>query len=133
MPQVICARCKRDYRDQYDSCPWCGMRREKASASTGPVAPASRQSTPASAAPGNARASRGSASPAAPQAPTTVSAPTIASQTPPGESLTLGRVLMSVAVIWGLIGLANVVNVFVTGSSAAARSFAAELPVTNTL
>src|SRR6267378_3435842 len=126
MPQVQCARCQRDYLDQYDSCPWCGLRREKARASTGPVGPVATPSTTASAPITTPQASTTVSAPiAAPRTSTTVSTPTVAPLVTSGESLTLGRVLMSVAVIWGLIGLANVVEVFVgPPSSSAMRSFA---------
>jgi hypothetical protein len=60
---------------------------------------------------------------AAPQASTTVSAPIVGSRTPAVESLTLGRVLIGVAVVWGVIGIANIVDVYVKSSSDAMRSF----------
>src|SRR4029077_13292068 len=113
MPQILCARCQRNYLDQYDSCPWCGLRREKPPSNTGAVGPAPRPSA-ATVAPQSA----------APQAATIASAPIAALAATSGESLTLGRVLITVAVIWGFIGIANVVEVYSKESSSAMRSFA---------
>jgi hypothetical protein len=122
MPQVLCARCKRDYLDQYDSCPWCGLRRAQRPASTGPVALAPIPSTTVV------------APTAAPQVSTPVSAsnqtpnasiataPSAAPQAAVGESLTLGRVLMSIAVIWALIGVGNIFDVFFKEYSQGMRS-----------
>src|ERR1700722_6279848 len=122
MPQVLCARCKRDYLDQYDSCPWCGLRRAPRPASTGPVAAAPTPPTTVV------------APTAAPQISTPVSAPiptppaptATAPNVPPpaavGESLTLGRVLMSIAVIWALIGVGNIFDVFFKEYSQGMRS-----------
>ena len=123
MPQVLCARCKRDYLDQYDSCPWCGLRREKR-ASTGPVSPTARPSPTVSAPIATPQTSTTASAPiTTPNAPT-ASAPIAAPNAVLGESLTLGRVLMSIAVIWALIGFGNVMVVFLKESSQAMRSFA---------
>jgi len=119
MPQVLCARCKRDYLDKYDSCPWCGLRREPRPASTGPVAVAPTPSTTVVAPTAAPRTSTPVSAPIpTPQAPT-ATAPNAAQQ---GESLTLGRVLMSIAVIWALIGVANIFDVFFKEYSQAMRS-----------
>jgi hypothetical protein len=122
MPQVLCARCKRDYLDQYDSCPWCGLRRAQRPASTGPVAPAPTPSTTVVAPTAAPQVSTTVSAPIpTPPAPT-ATAPNVAPQSAPAESLTLGRVLMTIAVIWALIGVANIFDVFFKEYSQGIRS-----------
>src|SRR5260370_34803576 len=107
MPQVLCARCKRDYLDQYDSCPWCGLRREQRPAGTGPVAVAPTPSTPVVAPTAAPQVSTPVFAPIPTPQASTVSAPNAA---PQGDTRPLGRVLTRIAVIWALIGGGNIFN-----------------------
>lgn len=122
MPQVLCARCKRDYLDQYDSCPWCGRKREQRPANTGPVAVAPTPSTTVVAPTAAPKVSTPVSAPIPTPNASTATAPNLPPQVAVGESLTLGRVLMSIAVIWALIGVANIFDVFFKEYSQAMRS-----------